>query len=208
MIEVKHLVLWVKRILSYQNIKKTFLLFLIFFLFDSIVYAKSGVGELKLSEQTLRHFHKHITSKKGKPYIFLVTEDGQGSSSWYCPYAQCAPTGASNERGKCEKRYGKKCFVFALGYSVKWKNNFTKEAKGKEKKFRSKDSLEDMRYKLKALGFLEGNTVSQKTNENKTEKVESKDFVKRLEKLADLYKSGQLTEKQFNDAKNKILKEQ
>ena len=137
-------------------IKKTFLLFLIFFLVDSIVYAKSGVGELKLSEQTLRHFHKHITSKKGKPYIFLVTEDGQGSSSWYCPYAQCAPTGASNERGKCERRYGKKCFVFALGYSVKWKNNFTKEAKAKEKRFRSKDSLEDMRYKLKSLGFLEG----------------------------------------------------
>ena len=59
--------------------------------------------------------------------------------------------------------------MFALGYSVKWKNNFTKEAK-QRKRFRSKDSLEDMRYKLKALGFLEGNTVSQKTNENKTEK--------------------------------------
>ena len=175
------------------------------------VNTKPGSGELKLSENVVRNFYNHINYKTGKPYIFLVTADGKNSSSWYCAYTQCTPSGAFEEASKCERYHGKKCYVFALGGSVKWKNQYRKKIKGKKRRFTKKDSLETMKSKLQVLGFYDyddGTEQKQKKIEKKktkTVKKSDQDITEKLKELNELYKSGVLTKEEFEKAKKKLL---
>jgi len=173
---------------------------------------KPGSGELKLSENVVRNFYNHINYKIGKPYIFLVTADGKNSSAWYCAHPQCTPSGAFEEASKCERYHGKKCYVFALGNSVKWKNKYRKKIKGKKRRFTKKDSLETMKSKLQVLGFYDyndGTEQKQKKIEKKkaTENTKTSDInvIQTLKELNELYKSGVLTKEEFEKAKKKLL---
>ena len=134
--------------------KKIFAIFLIFF-FTSNAFAKYGSGEVKLSNNVVNDILYYIDHPKGKPYVFLITEDGQNSSFWYCAHSQCTPTGSMDERKLCERTYGKRCYVFMIRRSIKWKNAATVKARGKERGFKSKETYAEVREKLKKLGFVD-----------------------------------------------------
>ena len=68
-----------------------------------------------------------------------MTEDGKNSSAWHCPHASCVPTGSMDEEALCERKFAKKCYTFAIRRTIKWKNDQSKDLKGKDKRFSSKD---------------------------------------------------------------------
>ena len=134
--------------------KKIFAIFLICF-FTSNAFAKYGSGDIKLSDKVVRDITYYIDHPKGKPYVFLVTEDGQNSAFWYCAHSACVPSGSMDEKRLCERRYGKKCHVFMIRRSIKWKNEATIAARGKERSFSSKETYSEVKEKLKKLGFVD-----------------------------------------------------
>ena len=102
-------------------------------------FAKNGTGDLILSDPVIYNLEKYL--KHRKPVKFLVTKDGLNSSSWKCPHSRCVPSGSDNEEALCERRWGKKCYTFVFRRSIKWQNDQTRDAKGKEKNLISKDSI-------------------------------------------------------------------
>ena len=50
-------------------------------------------------------------------------------------------TGSANEEERCRTEFGKTCYTLALKRSVMWKNEFTRKAKTKERRFSSKDDF-------------------------------------------------------------------
>jgi len=111
----------------------------------------SGTGEIILNDRVVYNFERYLKFKK--PVVFLVTVDGENSTGWKCPHAECVPTGAMNEKKLCERKYGKKCFVFAKRRTIYWKSPKSASVKRKDKKFSSKDSLNEIKTKLSKLGF-------------------------------------------------------
>ena len=190
--------------------KKLFAIVVLGLFLSGNAYAgKIGSGELKLSTNVVKSFQRYLNPEKGRPYVFLVTEDGKNSYWYYCDYAQCATDGSFHAISKCEKRYYKKCYVFALRSSIRWKNEYTKKARGKEKRFSRKDSIETVEKKLQALGFY-GNSIEikqepKKKKETKTVKKSDQDITEKLKNLNELYKSGALTKEEFEKAKKKLL---
>ena len=187
------------------------------------VFAKNGSGDLIISDSVIYDLERYL--KYRNPIIFLVTEDGENSSAWKCDYSNCVPTGSMNERSLCERRYGKKCYTFIIRRSIKWQNDQTRDVKGKEKRFNSKDSLTEIKTKLTTLGFYESSSINRnrETNErvkkNRKQRIEEiskntkaqedvniTDMLPQLQKIIKLYKSGKLTEKEFTETKEKILK--
>jgi hypothetical protein len=175
------------------------------------VFAKNGSGDLILSDSVIYDLERYL--KYRNPIIFLVTQDGANSSAWRCDFSNCVPTGSMNEKSLCEKRYGKKCNTFAIRRSIKWQNDQTRDAKGKEKRFNSKDSITEIKTKLTALGFYGSNTVERKKTKKFIERKKTKKIIpannsnltSRLEQLNKLYKSGALTKDEFAKAKKKLL---
>ena len=131
--------------------KKFLTIIILSLLFSSNSFGSGGSGELKVSDSVISNFQTYLNYRK--PVVFLVTVDGQNSVGWKCPYSQCVTTGSMNERKLCERRFGKKCEVFALRRSLKWKNEQSINFKGNDKKFSSKDSLNEIKTKLTKLGF-------------------------------------------------------
>ena len=142
------------------SIKKFFLIIIYFFIFNNL-QAAPGIGELVLSDKVINNFQIYLQGKQGKPVKFLVTEDGKDSWGWYCPHSQCVPTGSMNEEALCERKFSKKCFTFAIGKSIRWKNEKIKNAKAPEKRFSSKDSLIDIKNKLASLNFYNNGLNTQ-----------------------------------------------
>ena len=182
--------------------KKLLAIIVLSLLFSGNVFAKNGSGDLILSDSVIYDLERYL--KYRNPITFLVTQDGANSSAWRCASSNCVPTGSMNEKSLCEKRYGKKCYTFAIRRSIKWQNDQTRDAKGKEKRFNSKDSITEIKTKLTALGFYGSNTVERK----KTKKIipaNNSNLSSRLEQLNKLYKSGALTKDEFAKAKKKLL---
>ena len=61
-------------------------------------------------------------------------------------------------------------------------------------------TLDEVRDKLAALGFLDKDYEKKAKDSNKS------DITKRLESLTSLYEKGLLTETEFKKAKDKLLK--
>jgi hypothetical protein len=185
-------------------------------------FAKNGSGDLILSDSVIYNLERYL--KYRNPVIFLVTQDGANSSAWKCDSSNCVATGSMNETSLCERKYGKKCSTFAIRRTIKWQNDLTRDVKGKEKRFNSKDSLTEIKTKLTALGFYESSGVerNKETNErvkkNRKQRIEgtskktkaqkdvnTEDILPQLQKIIKLYNSGKLTEKEFTEAKEEIL---
>lgn len=133
--------------------KKLFVIIILSLLFSQNTSA-SGTGEIVLNDNVVYNFERYLKFKK--PVVFLVTADGKNSTGWRCPHAECVPTGAMNEKKLCERKYGKKCFVFAKRRTIYWKSTISTSVKRKDKKFSSKDSLDEVKTKLTKLGFYDG----------------------------------------------------
>ena len=162
-----------------------------------------GQGELKLSQQMVDWFIKYVKLSGGKkPSVFLVTTDGVTGIYWQCPHGTCRPGSHTQEIKDCERRFNRKCAIFAKRRTVKWKNGINKG--NKESVFKSKWSETQIKEKLTELGFLG----------NKTQKIEKKeasqtkgdgDIATQLKNLVEMYESGTITEEEFKKAKKKLL---
>tara|TARA_A100001011_G_scaffold348714_1_gene386740 strand:+ start:136 stop:702 length:567 start_codon:yes stop_codon:yes gene_type:complete len=186
--------------------KKLLGIVILYFLLINVSFAKVGMGTINLSDQVIRNFQQYLQSIKRKPVKFLVTEDGQESRSWFCPYSRCEPTGSAGEERRCENETGKKCYTLALRRTIKWKNEFTKNSSVSDRKFTSKDNFTKIKDKLKKLGLVENGLSSNSTNENKQNyEKNNEDIINQLKILSEMYKSGTLTKQEFEKAKKKLL---
>ena len=191
--------------------KKLIAILFLNILFASNANAGYGSGELILNDNVVYSFQRYLQGKKGKPVRFLVTEDGKNSFWWYCAYSNCVPGGDTQEAKKCTARHGVACQTFAVGRSIKWKNG--SDARALKIKFKSKDSIQEIKDKLTALNFYGSSNVQKskpKTSNyiNKKTKQKNKnssDIVSQLEDLNKLFKSGALTKEEFETAKKKLL---
>ena len=157
-----------------------------------------GKGELKLSQATADYFIQYLRGGLTKsPLMFVVTNNGAWATYWYCPAGQnnCSGVSPSSFIKTCERESDQDCSVFARNRTVRWKNGIN-PGKGKESKFNSKWSDEEIYAKLTELGFLGDEKVST-TNKGNT--------VEQLATLTKLYESGNLTKEEFDAAKKKIL---
>ena len=192
-----------------------------------------GKGELILSKDVVNYFikylKKNLDGKIGdKPVTFWVTEDGNNAYWWTTDGNSCERTW-DNEiyivsrqgiatfgvadmcRGKqhiekfgleCENFFGTECKIFAKQRIVTWYNEIN-PGRGKESKFNSKWSDEQILSKLNELGFEFKEPIIKKTTLDKTTKND--DLLKQLKALKELYDSGALTKEEFEKAKKKIL---
>jgi hypothetical protein len=139
-----------------------------------------GKGELKLSQATADYFIQYLKGGSSKsPMVFVVTNDGTWATYWYCPAGRsnCSSGSTTQFIKICERESDQDCSVFAKSRTVKWKNGIN-PGKGKESKFNSKWSDEEIYAKLTELGFLgETNT----TTKIEKKKEETKKTVKKYE---------------------------
>ena len=140
-------------------IKKLLLILILSFSINVIVTSNSsankyGNGELKLSPQVVEWFIYYIRGKQSQyPSIFYVTLDGTDATYWYCPERTNCQSGApSRERAVCLQQTGKECRAFARQRTVKWKNDLN-PGKGKISQINSRWTDQEIRNKLKELGF-------------------------------------------------------
>ena len=177
-----------------------------------------GAGNTKYSADSKR---------KNNPSIMAVSENGYGYMYSYCPVAYgaqgCLPPVAHQIILSCEKySNGSPCFIFAKKRRIVWKNGGPK-VKIKKKDLKSPYKVAKM---IQDAGFYDGDitklagidlnsgqidnnikiTGEDKSNSNTSKSNDSKDIVKELETLSNLYKSGTLTKTEFEKAKKKLLK--
>ena len=159
-------------------LKKLIAILFLNILFVSNVNAGYGSGELKLSENAIYEFQRYIQGKLGKPEKFFISTDGKTSHWWYCPASQCTPMGDTQEAKKCSKRAGGvECKTFAVRRSIKWDNG--SDAKTLKIKFKSKDSIQEIKDKLTKLGFYGTSNVKEKS------KPKTSNYIKKKYSLKD-----------------------
>ena len=194
-------------------------------------YAKTGRGELKLSQQTMEHLMiylhgagnpknpKLFKNKKNSPMVFVVSEDGEASFYYYCAYLRCTDANESYiAKLKCEKESnGSTCYTFAIKRKIVWKNSVNLN-----KRNIKKDELNDpfqVAQIIQELGFYDGDItqligINPKTGDYDPDKLitgeELKDqnkgnTVEQLEALTKLFHAGVLTEEEYILAKKKVL---
>ena len=153
-------------------LKKLIAILFLNILFVSNVNADYGSGELKLSENAIYEFQRYIQGKLGKPEKFFISTDGKTTHWWYCPYSRCTPMGDTQEAKKCSQRAGGvECKTFAVRRSIKWDNGVDKKAL--KIKFKSKDSIQEIKDKLTALNFY-GSSDVKETKPNTSNYIKKK----------------------------------
>ena len=176
-------------------------------LLSNVSFAEVGRGTLNISDNVIRNFQEYLQSRKPSPVKFLITEDGQDSRGWFCPYAECMQTGSANEEERCRAEFGKTCYTLAIRRSIKWKNEFTRKAKIKERRFSSKDDFSTIKEKLRKLGLVGygPETNAEKIDINQEATGLSSELINDLRALKKLYDEGVLTKEEFEKAKKKLL---
>ena len=105
------------------------------------VFAKTGKGELKLSQTTMENLMLYMygannpkysdgANKKNKPMLMVISADGKSSYYYYCPYPNCSDGNYVYKAiKKCEKKSnGSPCYLFASKRRIKWKNSINTKA--------------------------------------------------------------------------------
>ena len=218
-----------KKILTY--------LFLTIFVSSNFTYsyAKWGKGTLKMDKSSLEHFLVYIygggsetlsvsKNKRSDPMIFTIAQDGKMSHYYFCPYAEGCKVDNNiqfKSETNCMKRSnGSKCYTFAIGKRIVWKNG-NKKIKIKQKDMKSPYVIAK---KIQEAGFYDGDInnlagINMKTgridnsikitgeDKKNNEQVSnsSSNIVKELSDLKLLLDSGAITKEEFEKAKKKIL---
>jgi hypothetical protein len=213
-------------------IKKILIIILSFFLisnaFAGVVSGfKLGKGSLKLSKDTANWVEYFFSGgKKGsfagtikkshpwKPGLIAISIDGKYNSFFRHPkHISDDQVDNSHYSGmaiqSCEKKSGKKCYIFANGYKIKWDNGTS----SKSRILKRKDIKAGKTFaKLTELGFYDGVTTSLskvkskiKLKNNGNKKLIEDDIVTQLKDLKELLDSGAITEEEFKKAKKKLL---
>lgn len=133
-------------------LKKIYLLITVSFLIHTKTIAEEiGRGDIKLSSETISVFNRYLNNKKGAPFVFYVTKDGQNSYWSYCPSWSGTECGGGKFASKCEEIHGRQCFIFAEGRRVVWKKDNISPVK--KRVFKSKMSFVEVENKLIDLGY-------------------------------------------------------
>jgi hypothetical protein len=119
-------------------------------------YAKPGKGEIKLEPWAVDYFIKYIRGKhRNAPELFIISKDSSWATYYYCGSGAGNCAGADSEGiDICEIKSGTDCALFARGRIIKWKNGINK-AHWKKSHISSKWSDEEVKEKLKELGFID-----------------------------------------------------
>ena len=142
--------------------------------------SKWGTGELQLSDFVEEKFIEYLKGNASKtPYKFAVSISGSGYNYYYCASGAACSGGDGQILQECS-RYSndEKCFLFARGRTIKWKNGINL-GKGKASKFSRKWTDTEIRAKLTELGFY--NNISSITKKDNEKKIETKKVVKEYE---------------------------
>ena len=180
-----------------------------------------GAGSTKFSADAI---------SKNDPLVMAVSTDGRYAWYMYCPseyrvYGGCMDNNTVNRvKKKCEKTSnGVPCFTFAKKRKVTWKN-------GGNKVSIKRSDLKDpylVAKKIQDAGFYDGDLMdlpgidyktgqliedknisgkkNKKNNVNLSQKTNSSNIVQEIKELKKLLDEGVITEKEFTQAKNKIL---
>jgi len=168
---------------------------------------KWGEGELQLTKSMADYFIQFIRGKGNKsPADFYVTLDGIDAMYWYCSAGSCKEGSSVQDIKDCEFKTGKKCKKFAFRRTIKWKNGIN-SGKYKESTINSKWSDTEIYAKLTELGFY-NNDFSKKVEPKITKKAagSSSDLTKELKELKELLDSEILTQDEFTELKENLLK--
>ena len=180
---------------------------LLFFGNISKAGSKWGEGELQLTRGVVDYFIQFVRGKGNKsPADFYVTLDGTDAMYWYCSAGSCSEGSAAQDIRTCESKTGKKCKKFAYRRTIKWKNGIN-PAKHKASTINSKWSDAEIYAKLTELGFY-NNDLSKKVEPKITKKAtgSSLDLTKELKELKQLLDSEILTQDEFTELKENLLK--
>jgi len=180
---------------------------LLFFGNISNAGSKWGEGELQLTKGIADYFIQFIRGKGNKsPAGFYVTLDGTDATYWYCGNINCRPGSNVQNIKACERRTKKKCKKFAFKRTIKW-NNGINTGKGKASTISSKWSDTEIYAKLTELGFY-NNDLSKKVEPKITKKATGStlDLTKELKELKQLLDSEILTQDEFTELKENLLK--
>ena len=192
---------------------------------------KLGKGPLKVTKNTADIIEYFFSGgKKGvyaseqkeawKPGLMAISIDGAYSSIIRHPLrvTNIMPLHyAGQVIADCKKKSGQECLLFANGYKIVWNNGTDK----KERRLKRKDIKAGKTIALLTqLDFFDSSTSSPTTTPNVSKKKQSenknkiltkndpesdKDIVKKLKDLKELLDSGVLTDKEFIQAKKKLL---
>jgi len=125
----------------------------IFFL-GNFSYSLTETSKYKLSNETVNKFYDYISAERKSPDRFLITEDGTGSFVWVCPQTLCFPASEKFYVKPCSKfNQNKPCKIFAIKRKIKLIGS--DEVSKNLRTFKSGDTLEEVIYKLKKLGFVD-----------------------------------------------------
>ena len=130
-------------------------------------FAKTGKGELKLSQTTMENLMLYMygannpkysdgANKKNKPLLMVISADGISSYYYYCPYNECV-TGNFVYKAikRCEKSSnGSPCYLFATKRRIKWKNSINIKSTNIKKKL-LKEPYQIAKI-IQDLGFYDG----------------------------------------------------
>ena len=194
---------------------KKYNFFILVFLFAFNPYllkADYGSGDLNISGNSLDWFVAYIQKPGGNrnpnasPMKFSITSDGY-TGAWYysCLAAtatQCQSLSDKILNKECARKMKvSSCQVLAVGRVIKWRNGIAENRK--DIKFRSSDSREQIISKLTELGLIKDESIK---NNNSLKKPKERDIADQLKDLSELYKSGSITKKEFEDAKKELFK--
>ena len=164
-------------VLGYWFMKKLLAIIVLGLLWSENSFAGYGKGELKLTEKGVRGFYSYITNPGGKikgtanPLRMVVSNNGNYVHWFVCRSAQCKSDGDRELVKICERKQSNPCSTFAVRRSVKWKNGINPG--GKAAGFKKNMSLDEVKEKLAALGFYDGDVETRKKKNHITKKTET-----------------------------------
>ena len=134
---------------------KNFLIFSIlsvFFLNNFTNLESVENKKIKLQSKSIKSFYDYISSDRKPSDRFLITIDGTGSFTWFCPQRLCLSSSEKVYVKPCSEIHNQPCKIFAVGRKIKWKN--LDNTKTTIIKFKQSDKLSDVKRKLKKFNFI------------------------------------------------------
>jgi hypothetical protein len=132
---------------------RLYFLVAIFFLINfSLSFTK--INKFILSEETVQKFFNYISAERKSADKFLITEDGTGTFVWVCPQTLCFPAGESFYLKPCSKfNENKPCKILAHKRKITLINS--DKSTYNSIKFKSGDSFNEVKNKLRKHGFID-----------------------------------------------------
>ena len=152
--------------------KKILITLFIFLLLSTSAFSKSGKGEIDLSKRTMERFINYLfgegrnlnantggstdfKNKKTTPITFIISEYGTWSSYRYCNFGnRCSETSSYKDITRCEKKTSSKCYLFAKGKKIVWKNS--KNPRGLNLNKHLKHGVNHVAQVIKDAGYYSG----------------------------------------------------